>query len=169
MAGHSGLARTKIFDEIDKLVEGDKFFIYIFDEVYAYEVNQIKVVLPEDTKYIQIDSEKEYVTLLTCTPYAINTHRLLVRGERIENYVEESVTTNNAENQNTIKENVNKQVELAIQSIDSLTSEMKRLIVVVVMILIISGTIITFTVIAIKEEKKLKQKVKRVRNKTKKI
>ena len=165
LAGHSGLVRTRIFDDIDKLVEGDKFFIYMFDETFAYEVDQIKVVLPEDTKDIQIDAEKEYVTLLTCTPYAINTHRLLVRGERIEDYVEDINVENKDENQNVIKENVNKQIDLAIQNIEELTSEMKIQIIVVIVIVIISGTLIALIIIAIKEEKKIQKKIKKVKAK----
>ena len=72
---------AKLFTNIDSLKVGDIFFIHGLDETLAYKVNQIKVVLPNDTSNLQITLGKDYVTLLTCTPYGINTHRLLVRGE----------------------------------------------------------------------------------------
>lgn len=84
LAGHTGLVRTKIFDDIDKLEIGDEFDIHILDEKYTYKVDQIKIVEPEDNKDVKIEEGKEYVTLLTCTPYGINSHRLLVRGSRVE-------------------------------------------------------------------------------------
>lgn len=84
LAGHTGLVRTKIFDDINKLEEKDKFYIDVLGETLAYEVDKIDVVLPEDTDCIVTDSNEDYVTLITCTPYMINTHRLLVRGSRIE-------------------------------------------------------------------------------------
>lgn len=84
LAGHTGLVRTKIFDDIDKLEIGDKFYIHILNEKYAYKVDQIKIVEPDDNQYVGIEKDGEYVTLLTCTPYGINSHRLLVRGTRTE-------------------------------------------------------------------------------------
>lgn len=84
LAGHTGLVRTKIFDDINKLEEKDKFYIYVLGETLAYEVDQIDVVLPDETDVIVVEQDKDYVTLITCTPYMINTHRLLVRGSRIE-------------------------------------------------------------------------------------
>lgn len=88
ITAHRGLPSAKLFTNIDSLKEGDLFFIHGLDETLAYKVDQIKVVLPDDTSYLQITPGKDYVTLLTCTPYGINTHRLLVRGERTE-YIEE--------------------------------------------------------------------------------
>lgn len=82
ITAHRGLPSAKLFTNIDRLKEGDLFFIHGLDETLAYKVDQIKVVLPDDTTYLQISPGKDYVTLLTCTPYGINTHRLLVRGER---------------------------------------------------------------------------------------
>ncbi len=82
ITAHRGLPSAKLFTNIDRLKEGDLFFIHVLDEILAYKVDQIKVVLPDDTSYLQISPGKDYVTLLTCTPYGINTHRLLVRGER---------------------------------------------------------------------------------------
>ena len=88
ITAHRGLPSAKLFTNIDSLKEGDLFFIHGIDETLAYRVNQIKVVLPNDTSDLQITLGKDYATLLTCTPYGINTHRLLVRGERTE-YVQE--------------------------------------------------------------------------------
>lgn len=88
ITAHRGLPSAKLFTNIDSLKVGDIFFIHGLDETLAYKVNQIKVVLPNDTSNLQITLGKDYVTLLTCTPYGINTHRLLVRGERTE-YVQE--------------------------------------------------------------------------------
>ncbi len=84
LAGHTGLVRTKIFDDINKLEEKDRFYIDVLGETLAYEVDKIDVVLPEDTDTIAVEPNKDYVTLVTCTPYMINTHRLLVRGSRID-------------------------------------------------------------------------------------
>ena len=83
LAGHTGLSYMKIFDNLNKLVEGDEFFIYVMDEELKYKVDNIVVVEPNDTDTIRIEEGKDYVTLVTCTPYLLNTHRLLVRGERI--------------------------------------------------------------------------------------
>ena len=88
ITAHRGLPSAKLFTNIDSLKEGDLFFIHGVDETLAYKVDQIKVVLPDDISYLQITPGKDYVTLVTCTPYGINTHRLIVRGERTE-YVQE--------------------------------------------------------------------------------
>lgn len=95
LSAHSGLSSKKLFTDLDKLVEGDVFYLHILGEVLAYQVDQIKVVLPTETDDLRIDAEQDYVTLLTCTPYGINTHRLLVRGTRIpyEEAVEVEQTT----------------------------------------------------------------------------
>ncbi len=84
LTGHTGLVRTKMFDDIKKLKLGDKFFIHVLDEVLAYKVDNIKVVLPDEVDSLKIDENEDYITLVTCTPYMINTHRLLVRGTRTE-------------------------------------------------------------------------------------
>lgn len=84
ITAHRGLPSAKLFTNIDSLKKGDLFFIHVLDETLAYKVNQIKVVLPENTDDLQIVEGEDYVTLVTCTPYGINTHRLLVRGERTE-------------------------------------------------------------------------------------
>lgn len=84
LSGHRGLTSAKLFTDLDKLVEGDLFYIQILNETLVYEVDQILIVEPEDTSALAIDPEQDYVTLMTCTPYGINTHRLLVRGHRID-------------------------------------------------------------------------------------
>lgn len=84
LSAHRGLPSAKLFTDLDQLKEGDKFYIYILDQALAYEVDQILVVEPSETEALQLQEGKDYVTLVTCTPYAINTHRLLVRGTRVE-------------------------------------------------------------------------------------
>ena len=84
LSGHSGLPTAKILTELDKLETGDMFYLHVMDQVLAYQVDQIKVVLPEETEDIRIVEGQDYVTLVTCVPYGINTHRLLVRGSRTE-------------------------------------------------------------------------------------
>ncbi len=83
LAAHTGLPTSSLFTDIDRLVLGDVFYIHVLDEILAYRVDQIKVVLPDETDDIRIVKGEDYVTLLTCTPYGINDHRLLVRGTRI--------------------------------------------------------------------------------------
>ena len=85
LTGHRGLPSAKLFTDLDKLVEGDSFTINVLNETYTYEVDQIRVVEPTDLSQLQIYKGKDYCTLVTCTPYGINTHRLLVRGRRIAN------------------------------------------------------------------------------------
>ena len=84
LSGHTGLPTAKLFTDLDQMKKGDAFYIHVLDKVLKYEVDQIKVVLPEEAQDIEITKGKDYVTLLTCTPYGINSHRLLVRGERAE-------------------------------------------------------------------------------------
>ena len=83
LSGHRGLPSAKLFTDLDKMVEGDLFHIRVLNEVLTYEVDQIKVVLPEETEDLHIIEGEDYCTLFTCTPYGINTHRLLVRGHRV--------------------------------------------------------------------------------------
>lgn len=82
LTGHSGLATDRMFSDLTQLVEGDMFFFNVLDETLAYEVDQITTVLPGDTTHLQIEDGKDYMTLITCVPFGINSHRLLVRGER---------------------------------------------------------------------------------------
>ena len=83
LAGHTGLPSANLFTDLDQLKNGDLFYIHSLDKVLAYQVDQIKVVLPYETDDVQIAEAEDYVTLITCTPYGINSHRLLVRGTRI--------------------------------------------------------------------------------------
>ena len=83
LVGHSGLVRTKMFDDIDKLEKGDYFYINVLSRVLVYKVDEIRTVNPDDLSVTQIYEGKDYVTLVTCTPKYINTYRLLVRGERV--------------------------------------------------------------------------------------
>ena len=93
LSAHSGMASAKLFSDIDQLVKGDVFYIHVLGEVLAYEVDQIATVLPSDTSLLQIEEDKDYVTLITCMPFGVNTHRLLVRGHRVP-YVPEMVVEN---------------------------------------------------------------------------
>ena len=85
LSGHRGLPSAKLFTNLDKLVAGDKFIMRVLDEVLTYEVEQILIVEPTDVSTLIIEAGKDLCTLVTCTPYGINSHRLLVRGHRIEN------------------------------------------------------------------------------------
>ena len=83
LTGPSGLASQKMFSDLDKLEMGDTFYLEVLNEVLAYEVDQINTVLPHDTTYLGLEEGKDLCTLVTCTPFGVNTHRLLVRGHRI--------------------------------------------------------------------------------------
>ena len=85
LSGHRGLPSAKLFTDLDELREGDRFLLRVLDETLTYEVDQILIVEPQEVDDIAIDPEQDYCTLVTCTPYGINTHRLLVRGHRVEN------------------------------------------------------------------------------------
>ena len=83
LTGHSGLASQKMFSDLDKLEIGDTFYLEVLNEFLAYEVDQINTVLPHDTAYLGLEKGKDLCTLVTCTPFGVNTHRLLIRGHRI--------------------------------------------------------------------------------------
>lgn len=85
LSSHRGLPSAKLFTDLDKLELGDTFMLCILDEVLTYKVDQILIVKPEETEALSITEGEDYCTLVTCTPYGINTHRLLVRGHRIDN------------------------------------------------------------------------------------
>lgn len=84
LCGHSGLSSAKLFSDLEEMHVGDRFYLEVLGEMLAYEVDQISTVLPEDLSQLAIDPQEDYCTLLTCTPYGVNTHRLLVRGVRTE-------------------------------------------------------------------------------------
>ncbi len=96
LSGHRGLPSAKLFTNLDKLVAGDKFVIRVLDEVMTYEVDQILIVEPNDLSALAIEKGKDLCTLVTCTPYGVNSHRLLVRGHRVENESEEIRVTSDA-------------------------------------------------------------------------
>lgn len=91
LSAHRGLPSSKLFTDLDKLEKGDTFTITIFNQVLTYEVDKITIINPNNTKDLVINENEDYVTLLTCTPYGINTHRLLVRGKRIETIVDKKI------------------------------------------------------------------------------
>jgi sortase A len=84
ISGHRGLPSAKLFTNLDQLKEGDLFMMRVLDESYTYEVDQIRIVEPEDMSALGIERDEDYMTLVTCTPYGVNTHRLLVRGHRTD-------------------------------------------------------------------------------------
>lgn len=97
LVAHRGLPSAKLFTDLDQMEEGDIFTLHILNEVLTYKVFQIKVVDPDHMNDLDIEEDKDYVTLVTCTPYAVNTHRLLVTGARIPNMEEENdLDTNEA-------------------------------------------------------------------------
>ena len=90
LSGHRGLPSAKLFTNLDRLVEGDVFLLRVLNETLTYEVDQILIVEPQELAALEIEEGRDYCTLVTCTPYGINTHRLLVRGHRVAN-AEEAV------------------------------------------------------------------------------
>lgn len=96
LSAHSGMASSKLFSDIDQLAAGDVFYIHVLGGTLAYKVDAVHTVLPTDTSRLQIEDDKDYVTLVTCTPFGVNTHRLLVRGHRIP-YTPEQATAAAAE------------------------------------------------------------------------
>ena len=88
LSGHRGLPSARLFTDLDQLREGDTFLLQILDETLTYEVDQVLIVEPNEVGVLAIDPEEDYCTLVTCTPYGVNTHRLLVRGHRVENQAE---------------------------------------------------------------------------------
>lgn len=85
ISGHRGLPSAKLFTDLNKLSEGDVFMITILNRTFTYQVDQIRIVLPQETDELAIQPGRDYLTLVTCTPYGVNSHRMLVRGTRIEN------------------------------------------------------------------------------------
>ena len=85
LSGHRGLPSARLFTDLDQLQVGDTFMLHILDETLTYEVDQILIVLPYETEALLIEEGKDLCTLVTCTPYGVNSHRLLVRGHRVEN------------------------------------------------------------------------------------
>lgn len=88
LSGHRGLPSAKLFTDLDKLDTGDTFILRVLDETLTYEVDRILIVEPHELSALEIEEGRDYCTLVTCTPYGVNTHRLLVRGHRVENQEE---------------------------------------------------------------------------------
>ena len=91
LTGHSGLSREKMLTDLEKMKVGDRFFLHVLDRTLAYEVQDIFTVLPDDTSHLSIRQDEDMCTLITCTPYGVNTHRLLVQGYRVS-YEPEAVS-----------------------------------------------------------------------------
>lgn len=91
LTGHRGLPSAKLFTNLDEMVEGDTFSLHVLDQTLTYEVDQIRVVEPQELDDLEIEEGKDYCTLVTCTPYGVNSHRLLVRGHRIADQQNASV------------------------------------------------------------------------------
>lgn len=93
LSSHRGLPSAKLFTELDRMKKGDVFYLHVYDQVLAYQVDNIAIVEPNDYGLLEIEEGKDLCTLFTCTPYGINTHRLLVRGHRVENVMDEKNLT----------------------------------------------------------------------------
>lgn len=104
LSGHRGLPSAELFSRLDELVKGDLFYIQTLDQMLVYEVDQITVVLPDELEELNIVDDKDYCTLVTCTPYGINSHRLLVRGTRIELPEENSIIDSDSQMNNQKQE-----------------------------------------------------------------
>ncbi|WP_300658107.1 class C sortase [uncultured Acetatifactor sp.] len=91
LSGHRGLPSAKLFSDLDRMVEGDIFTLNVMGQTFTYMVDQIRIVLPEEVDELAIKPGRDYCTLVTCTPYGVNSHRMLVRGKRIENIAGEVV------------------------------------------------------------------------------
>ncbi len=97
LTGHTGLSSASLFSDLNKVKKGDEFYIHVYDQTLVYKVCQIQTVLPEDVDSLKLEEGRDLVTLITCTPYAINTHRLLVTGERTEYIPEKIESINNTD------------------------------------------------------------------------
>lgn len=104
LTGHTGLPSAELFTRLDELVVGDIFYIHVLDDVLTYKIYETKVILPDKIDELQITSGHDYVTLVTCTPYGVNSHRLLVKAERTE-YIEYEESTSSSENISEFDEN----------------------------------------------------------------
>ena len=125
LTGHRGLPRAELFTRLDELELGDKFYIHILNKILAYKVYDVKTVLPDDLSELNILKDKDIITLVTCTPYGVNTHRLLVQGERTE-YINQKEEENKGIQQKNIRYSITYYI-----------------------IPIISGIIISFTIIGL--------------------
>lgn len=109
LSAHTGMAGKKMFTDLEQLQKGDVFYLQVLGETLAYQVDQIKVVLPHETDDLKIVDGEDYCTLLTCTPYGINTHRLLVRGTRIPYEAAEEIVVEQEQEEEPLKSNWDQQ------------------------------------------------------------
>ncbi len=178
LTGHTGMPSSMLFTDLDKMEEGDMFYIQYLDEIHAYKVNQIKIVEPTDTSDLQIVQGKDYVTLLTCYPYGVNSHRLLVRGERVDFNGEvvfgesgnvETVTEKNAESTTLSETNtVETTATLDIADRETIISDLEKdasnmisiygLYVPLWTVILVAALIVLFIVIAVIRRKRCKKK-----------
>ena len=120
LSAHRGLPNAKLFTDIPELGEGDIFILNVLDRKMTYQVDQILTVLPTELDALKIEDGQDYVTLMTCTPYGINSHRLLVRGHRIENLPEEeikSIPVVQVERELTTQEKIQKYIPFAVMGV----------------------------------------------------
>lgn len=132
LAGHRGLPSAKLFTHLDKVTEGDIFTLHVLNEVLTYEVDQILIVEPQDTEALQIVPGEDYCTLVTCTPYGINSHRLLVRGHRIAN------------------------IEKAQEETVAVTNTTQAKPVIAVLLLVVTGLVILVSILLLLKKRKKK-------------
>ena len=149
LTGHTGLPSAELFTRLDELVVGDIFYIHVLDEVLTYKVYETKVILPDKIDELQISSGNDFITLVTCTPYGVNTHRLLVKAERTEY---EAVEEPNSENNTILTENTG--TESTSQNYYLTGIEIGIGIFVIIMIVIV------ILVIILKKKKIIKRKDK---------
>lgn len=133
LTGHSGMASQKMFTDLEQLILGDVFYLHVLDETLAYQVDSIQTVLPYDTSLLGVISGEDYCTLVTCTPYGVNTHRLLVRGTRIP-YEEAEVLVENLRQEELPKSNWEEMYMLGIW-LGILIALIIALIVVIVLLI----------------------------------
>lgn len=131
ISGHRGLPSAKLFTDLDQLGIGDVFYIHVLNETLAYEVDQIKTVLPTETEDLAIIPGGDYVTLVTCTPYGVNTHRLLVRGTRIPDTGETETVSSMTEETTGVQETSQNRVRILICGV--ITFAVIMLVLVMVM------------------------------------
>ncbi|MCI6948916.1 MAG: class C sortase [Oribacterium sp.] len=120
LSAHRGLPSAKLFTDLPELGEGDIFILTVLDRKMTYQVDQILTVLPTELESLEVEDGQDYVTLMTCTPYGINTHRLLVRGHRIENLPEEevkSIPVVHVERELTTQEKIQKYIPFAVMGV----------------------------------------------------
>lgn len=152
LAGHTGLSRAKMFDNIRDLEIGDEFYIYVLNKKLTYEVDQIKTVNPSDDSELQIIPDEDHVTLLTCTPYILNTYRLLVRGTRIAD-VEETIKTEDIEiEQKETQEEIAQDVSI-IENPSRYLTRADFIFIIAIAIIIL----ITIIILIIKRKRRIKK------------